>query len=51
MPTVISDDITGIKAGASINQLLLSAIPAQNKIATLVYAYGFKQEEAEGMVN
>jgi len=51
VPTVISDDITGIKAGASINQLLLSAIPAQNKIATLVYAYGFKQEEAEGMVN
>ena len=48
-PTV-ADDIAGIKAGASINQLLLSVIPAENKIATLVYAYGFKQDEAEAMV-
>ena len=51
VPTEVSDDITGIKAGSSINQLLLSQIPAQNKIATLVYAYGFKREEAERMVN
>ena len=51
VPTEVSDDITGIKAGPSINQLLLSAIPAQNKIATLVYAYGFKQEEAVKMVD
>jgi hypothetical protein len=49
VPTEVADDITGIKAGASINQLLASAIPMQNKIATLVYAYGFKQTEAEAM--
>ncbi|HEY4194250.1 MAG TPA: hypothetical protein VGM63_01855 [Mucilaginibacter sp.] len=45
----IADDIAGITAGTSINQLLLSAIPTENKIATLVYAYGFKQDEAEAM--
>jgi len=50
VPATIADDSAGITAGASINQLLLAAIPAENKIATLVYAYGFKQEEAEAMV-
>ncbi|MEP6612315.1 MAG: hypothetical protein ABJA76_10535 [Mucilaginibacter sp.] len=49
VPANIGDDITGIKAGNSINQLLLSTIPAENKIAILVYAYGFKQAEAEAM--
>jgi hypothetical protein len=49
VPANVADDITGIKAGASINQLLLSAVPAKNKIATLVYVYGFKQAEAEAM--
>ncbi|MDR3693368.1 hypothetical protein [Mucilaginibacter sp.] len=49
VPANVSDDITGIKAGGSINQLLLADIPAQNKIATLVYVYGFKQAEAEAM--
>ncbi|HVW15723.1 MAG TPA: hypothetical protein VHB54_17955 [Mucilaginibacter sp.] len=49
VPTEVADDITGIKAGASINQLLLSNIPAANKIAILVHAYGFKQTEAEAM--
>ncbi|MDN3582773.1 hypothetical protein [Mucilaginibacter flavus] len=46
---MIADDNTGIKAGKSINDLLLSTIPLKNKIATLVYAYGFKQDEAEAM--
>ena len=50
VPATIADDNAGISAGASINQLLLAAIPAENKIATLIYAYGFKQEEAEAMV-
>jgi hypothetical protein len=50
VPTEVADDITGIKAGASINQLLLSNISPANKIATLIYAYGFKQAEAEAMV-
>jgi hypothetical protein len=50
VPANVADDITGIKAGATINQLLIAAIPPENKIATLVYAYGFKQAEAEAMV-
>jgi hypothetical protein len=49
VPANVADDITGIKAGASINQLLLANIPAENKIATLVYVYGFKTTEAEAM--
>ncbi|WP_457133623.1 hypothetical protein [Mucilaginibacter sp. UYNi724] len=49
IPASVADDVIGIKAGASINQLLQSAIPAESKIAALVYAYGLKQEEAEAM--
>ena len=48
--TNVADDNAGIAAGASINQLILSDIPAENKIAVLIYAYGFKQAEAEAMV-
>jgi len=51
VPTEVADDITGIKAGANINQLLLSNLPMENKIAILVHAYGFKQTEAEAMVS
>lgn len=50
VPTTVADDNAGIAAGKTINELLLSAMPADNKIATLVYAYGFKQAEAEAMV-
>jgi len=49
VPANVADDTAGIKAGTSINQLLLSAIPTENKIAILVYAYGFKMAEAEAM--
>ncbi|MGZ3874823.1 MAG: hypothetical protein ACXVJD_18025, partial [Mucilaginibacter sp.] len=49
VPANVADDTAGIKAGASINQLLLAKIPAENKTAILVYAYGFKQAEAEAM--
>jgi hypothetical protein len=49
VPTSVADDNAGMTAGKSINELLLAAIPTENKIATLVYAYGFKQEEAEAM--
>ena len=49
--TNVADDNAGIAAGASINQLILSNIPAENKIAVLIYAYGFKQAEAEAMVS
>jgi hypothetical protein len=50
VPANVADDSPGIKAGASINQLLLADIPTENKVATLVYAYGFKTAEAEEMV-
>lgn len=49
VPAIIADDVAGVKAGAPINQLLLADIPAENKVAALVYAYGFKQAEAEAM--
>lgn len=49
VPANVADDTVGMKAGNSINQLLLSNIPTENKIAILVYAYGFKQAEAEAM--
>ncbi|MDB4926774.1 hypothetical protein [Mucilaginibacter sp.] len=51
VPATIADDNAGIAAGSSINQLLLSNLPAANKIAILVYAYGFKQQEAEEMAS
>jgi len=49
VPANIADDIAGIKAGAYINQLLTTDLPLENKVATLVYAYGFKMAEAEAM--
>jgi len=49
VPGNVADDSAGMSAGTSINQILLSAIPAENKIAILVHAYGFKQAEAEAM--
>jgi len=51
VPTTVADDNPGIKAGQSINALLVADIPTANKIATLVYAYGLKQAEAEAMCN
>ena len=45
----VADDNAGITAGSSINQLLLSNIPSVNKVAILVYAYGFKKVEADAM--
>ena len=49
VPGNVADDSAGMTAGSSINQILLSTIPAENKIAILVHAYGFKQAEAEAM--
>ena len=49
VPAITVDDNVGVKAGSSINNLLLSDIPAKSKIATLVHAYGFKQADAEAM--
>jgi len=49
IPNEVADDNAGIIAGNNINQLLLSHLPTQNKIAILTYAYGFKSKEAEAM--
>jgi hypothetical protein len=49
VPGNVADDSAGMTAGSSINQILLSAITTENKIAILVHAYGFKQAEAEAM--
>ncbi|AYL96421.1 hypothetical protein [Mucilaginibacter celer] len=49
VPAIAAEDQAGIRAGASINELLQSTIPQKNKIAALMYAYGFKQAEAEAM--
>lgn len=49
VPGNVADDSAGMKAGTSINQILLSAIPKPSKVAILVHAYGFKQAEAEAM--
>lgn len=46
----IADNNAGIIAGSALNELLLGNLPAQNKIAALVYGYGFKQNEAEAIV-
>jgi hypothetical protein len=50
VPANVADDTIGLKAGANINQLLQADIPAKNKIAALIYAYGFKEAEAQAMV-
>ncbi|WP_345948276.1 hypothetical protein ABDD95_15610 [Mucilaginibacter sp. PAMB04274] len=49
VPGNVADDSAGRTAGNSINQILLSNIPTQNKVAILTHAYGFKQAEAEAM--
>lgn len=49
VPANVAEDTIGIKAGTSIIQLLLADIPYDNKVAILVYAYGFKQAEAKAM--
>jgi hypothetical protein len=50
VPAYVADDNAGITAGKSLNELLIANIPAENKIAVLIYAYGFKQAEAEEMI-
>lgn len=51
VPADVADNNAGILAGGDINQLLLSELPSENKIAILIHAYGFKQNQAEAMVN
>lgn len=51
VPAEIADDTIGATMGNYVNQVLLSNLPAENKIATLIYTYGFKQAEAEAMVS
>jgi hypothetical protein len=49
VPAEIAEDILGARAGVSINQLLLSALPKENKVAALVSVYGIEKSEAEAM--
>jgi hypothetical protein len=49
VPAEIAEDILGARAGVSINQLLLSALPKENKVAALVSVYGIEKDEAEAM--
>lgn len=51
VPGNVADDSAGMTAGSSINQILLSDMSPSGKTATLMYAYGFKQAEAEAMVS
>ncbi|MDT3405099.1 hypothetical protein [Mucilaginibacter terrae] len=50
VPGNVADDSAGMKSGSSINQVLMSTLPTENKVAILIYAYGFKQAEARAMV-
>lgn len=50
VPGEVADDIIGKTSGQSINDLLISTLPKANKVAVLMYVYGFKNEEAEAMV-
>lgn len=50
VPGEVADDVIGKTSGANINQLVIMAIPRDNKIAMLMYAYGFKRDEAEQMI-
>ena len=50
VPASVADDLVGKVAGANINQLLVMGIPKANKVAMLVNAYNFKQDEAMAMV-
>lgn len=49
VPAEVADDAPGIKAGTSINQVLASNMPAANKIAILMHAYGFTEGDARAM--
>jgi len=49
IPAEIAEDVMGTKAGVSVNQLLLSSFPRDNKIAALTFVYGFDPEQAEAM--
>ena len=51
VPAEIADDTIGATMGNYVNQILLSNLPAENKVAALIYTYGFKQAEAEAMVS
>ncbi|MBS7564668.1 hypothetical protein KHS38_09655 [Mucilaginibacter sp. Bleaf8] len=51
VPGNVADDSVGMKAGSSINQILLSDLPQPSKVAVLIHAYGFKQAEAEAMTH
>lgn len=50
IPNEVAEDVIGVRAGESLNELLLSVMPFENKIWTLVYVYGIKELDARKMV-
>ncbi|MCJ8208658.1 hypothetical protein MUY27_02995 [Mucilaginibacter sp. RS28] len=50
IPAEVADNNIGMNAGGNINQLLLSTLTPENKVAVLIHAYGFKAAEARAMV-
>jgi hypothetical protein len=49
-PPTVADDAIGIKAGVPLISFYNQPFQQKHKIATLIYAYGFKQAEAEAIV-
>lgn len=49
IPDNVADLNAGSKVGAAVTQLLLTDMPAENKIWLLVYLYGFNESEAKQM--
>jgi len=50
IPESIAEDAIGKVAGQNINELLITPIPAANKVAALMYAYGFSEADAIAIV-
>jgi hypothetical protein len=50
IPNDVAEDVIGARAGQSLNELLLSNMPYENKVWTCVYVYGLKEAEARKVV-
>lgn len=50
VPDTVSDLSAGGKIGTAVNQLLLTDMPAENKIAIMKYLYGFNEGQSEQIV-
>lgn len=50
IPDTVADLTAASKIGTSVNQLLLTDMPFENKVWTLVYLYGFNETQAKAIV-